>query len=115
MGLGLHQFAYWGDPSRHYTRARGRGFEQELAAQGFECHQLGVDVKRLGKMQDRWKTLRRVMDPQLKGLPKPIGILAKDDIAAATLIQACQRIGYNVPDEVEIDRHEWKGSDPLDS
>ena len=42
------------------------------------------------------------MDPQLKALPKPIGILAKDDIAAATLIHACQRLGFRVPDDVAI-------------
>lgn len=102
VGLGLRHFAYWGDQSRAYSRARGRGFEEALALAGFTCHQLGVEVKRLGKLQDRWKTLRRLMDPQLRALPKPIGILAKDDIAAATIIASCQRLGFNVPDNVAV-------------
>ncbi len=102
MGLGLSEFAYWGDPSRYYSRERSKGFTLELEPAGFNCHQLGVEVSRLGRLQDRWRTLRRFMDPQLRQLPKPIGILAKDDIAAATLIQACQRLGYSVPDDVAV-------------
>jgi LacI family transcriptional regulator len=35
-------------------------------------------------------------------MPKPIGIMAKDDIAAATLVAACQRLGYRVPDDVAV-------------
>ncbi len=100
--LGLRQFAFWGDPSRNYSKARGRGFASELERCGFDCHQLGVEVGRLGKMKERWKTMRRIMDPQLRKLPKPIGLFSKDDIAAATLIQACQRLGFHVPDDVAI-------------
>ncbi len=102
VSLGLREFAFWGDPSRNYSRARVRGFEEVLSASGFPCHQLGVEVKRLGKLADRWKTLRRFMDPQLKALPKPVGILAKDDIAAATIIAACQRLGFRVPNDVAV-------------
>jgi LacI family transcriptional regulator len=102
LSLGLRNFAYWGDPSRRYSRARGRGFEQELELAKAHCHQLGIEVSRLGKLSERWRTLRQFMDPQLIALPKPIGILAKDDIAAATLIQACQRLGFRVPDEVAV-------------
>ncbi|MGK0187725.1 MAG: LacI family transcriptional regulator [Verrucomicrobiales bacterium] len=100
--LGLSNFAYWGDPSRYYSRLRARGFTQELENAGFHCHQLGVEVGKLGRINDRWVTLRQFMDPQLHDLPKPIGILAKDDIAAATLIQACQRLGYSVPDDIAV-------------
>ena len=102
LGLGLQEFAFWGDPSRYYSRERWQGFADELKGAGYHCHQLGVEVGRLGRLQDRWKTLRRFMDPQLRQLPKPIGILAKDDIAAATLIQACQRLGYSVPEDVAV-------------
>lgn len=102
IGLGLHDFAFWGDPSRRYSQLRQRGFVETLSEAGFSCQLLGVEVGRLGPMRERWKTMRRVMDPQLKRLPKPIGILAKDDIAAATLIQACHRLGYRVPDDVAV-------------
>mgnify|MGYP001268577030 CR=1 FL=1 len=102
LSLGLKNLAFWGDPSRRYSRARGRGFAQELELASIDCHQIGVEVGRLGKLSERWKTLRRFMDPQLKALPKPVGILAKDDIAAATLIQACQRLGFRVPDDVAV-------------
>ena len=102
LSLGLRNFAYWGDPSRRYSRARGRGFEQELELATAHCHQLGIEVSKLGKLSERWRTLRQFMDPQLKALPKPIGILAKDDIAAATLIHACQRLGFRVPDDVAV-------------
>lgn len=102
VSLGLQEFAYWGDQSRIYSRARGRGFEEVLAQSGYASHQLGIEVKRLGNLRDRWKTLRRFMDPQLRSLPKPVGILAKDDIAAATIIASCQRLGYRVPDDVAV-------------
>lgn len=101
-GIGLSEFAFWGDPSRYYSRLRGRGFTREIEKEGFTCHQLGVEVAKLGRITERWKTLRRYMDPQLRALPKPIGLFAKDDIAAATLIQACQRLGYSVPDDIAV-------------
>lgn len=101
-GLGLTEFAFWGDPSRRYSHARERGFATELAKAGFECRRLGVEVQRLGKMRERWKTMRHLMDPQLKTLPKPVGILAKDDIAAATIIQACHRLDFSVPNDIAV-------------
>ena len=39
---------------------------------------------------------------QLREVPKPIGIFTKDDIAAATVINACQHLGFSVPDDVAV-------------
>ncbi|MEM7383528.1 MAG: DNA-binding transcriptional regulator [Verrucomicrobiota bacterium] len=102
LGLGLRHFAYWGDQSRRYSLARGRGFVEVLEASGHECFQIGTEFGQLGAKEERWKNLRRRMLPQLETLPHPIGIFAKDDIAAATLINACQHLGYRVPDDVAI-------------
>ena len=53
IGLGLTDFASWGDPSRYYSLERSQGFVQELESEGFGCHQLGVQVSRLGRLEDR--------------------------------------------------------------
>jgi LacI family transcriptional regulator len=99
--LGLKHFAYWGDLSRKYSRERGAAFIAELKSRGYGCHEIGFETSKLPQHQ-KWVKVRDVMLAQLADLPKPIGIFARDDIAAATLSRACARLKLKIPDEVAL-------------
>ena len=101
MGLGLKRFAFWEDPGRVYSRERLAGFSKELARNNFTCDVIGVLSCEM-PLDRRADLVAAAMDRQLVKLPKPIGIFAKDDMAAMELIFSCQRLGITVPDEVAM-------------
>ena len=101
LGLGLRRFAFWDDPERLYSRERREGFAAELALHGFDCLVIGAVVHRMvatGKA-DR---LAMIMDRELAKLPHPVGLFAKDDLAAMEIIRSCGRLGLSVPGKVSV-------------
>lgn len=101
LELGLTRFAFWGDPSRHYSRERFAAFAGELERHGHPCRQLGFEISRLPPAR-KWHRVRRQMLAQLAGLETPLGLFGRDDIAAAALTSACARLGYRIPDEIAV-------------
>jgi len=99
--LGLKHFAFWGDPSRRYSRERHRAFGAELKSLGHSCFEIGFEISKQPQRQ-KWTKVHKVMVEQLADLPKPIGIFARDDISAAGLSRACAELGLNVPDDVAL-------------
>ena len=106
---GLQQFALY-CPSRaiHYSLTerpaatftrRARGFVESLRGSGYSCFIPDIGVG-FGNF------LSHVHHPQLiewlRGLPKPIGIMAVDDAHANDLAEACREAGIGVPDSVAI-------------
>lgn len=101
MELGLTRFAFWGDPSRRYSRDRAAAFAGELERHGFPCQQLGFEISKLPAAR-KWNRVRKEMLAQLAGLETPLGLFGRDDIAAAALTSACAQLGYRVPDDVAV-------------
>ena len=98
--LGLKHFAFWGDPLRRYSIERETSFAKELNKHGFEHTSLGFEVSRLPWAR-KWQRVRKEMLVQLKRLPDhPIGIFAKDDIAATGISNACASLGLAVPEKL---------------
>ena len=89
---GFRHFAYSGNPRFQWSRWRREHFTREVAAvtgaSPFECENSTGDDRRL----DAW----------LKALPKPVAILACNDQRGCAVLQACQRIGLAVPQEVAV-------------
>jgi len=101
VDIGLKHFAFLGDPSRNYSCERGSAFIDELKLLGHECHEIGFEISQLPPHQ-KWVKVREKMLSQLAELPKPIGIFARDDIAAAALSRACARLDLKIPDDVAL-------------
>lgn len=101
LELGLKRFAFWGDCSRVYSRQRGEAFAAELKHHGFECEQMGFEISKLPAAR-KWDKVRTEMLRQLSAIELPIGIFARDDIAAAALTSACEQLGMAVPDDVAV-------------
>ena len=101
LELGLKQFAFWGDPSRLYSRQRGQAFAAELKRKGFACRQMGFEISKLPAAK-KWEKVRGEMLKQLADVELPIGLFARDDIAAAAITSACAQLGLVVPDDVAV-------------
>ena len=90
---GFRHFASSGNPRFQWSRWRSEQFSREVVAAAgscdlFDCEDPARDDQRL----QAW----------LKALPKPVAILACNDQRGCTVLEACQRIGLVVPQEVAV-------------
>ena len=94
---GFRRFAFCELDS--FSRFRARRFEEQLAARGFPAEVFRVDLDQ----HDQWKGHdRRALEDWLTQLPKPIAILAHNDVRGRHLADACRRLQIEVPDQVAI-------------
>ena len=99
--MGIKNLAFWGDSKRNYSRARQAGFVDELGKMGKKCDILDCDVYSL-PFEKRWTYLGREMRRVVQRLPKPVALFAKDDLAARTIMQQCERLDIQVPNELAL-------------
>ncbi|MEC7812167.1 MAG: XylR family transcriptional regulator, partial [Verrucomicrobiota bacterium] len=101
LTLGLRHFSYWGDPSRAYSLERGQAFERRITGAGFDCINIQFEPDTL-PWEGRWVNVRKHIIRELRRLPKPIGIFAKDDMLGSNIIRICNEQGILVPGEVSV-------------
>lgn len=97
---GLTHFGYCGDPRYHWSNLRSRFFCEHLRAAGRSCHVYGAGRTRPVRQDEesefddigRW----------LSALPKPAGIMACYDVRGRQVLEACRRLGLQVPDDVAV-------------
>lgn len=98
IARGLEHFCYVGDSTRNYSNLRLKGFQQELERRGRAYKVIDVPISQTtGKR--RWQKIQRVMMEQLAHLPKPMGILTRDDMAAMNLLKVAERLQVQVPED----------------
>ncbi len=82
------------------SHIRRRPFVAEAAARKLPCHVFRVAYR------DRQKWVnerdRDELDAWLVGLPKPVGVLAHNDVRGRQIVDACRRTGLHVPTEVAV-------------
>jgi LacI family transcriptional regulator len=95
---GFHNFAFCDLTDTSYFRRRR--FEEQLAARRLECHVFQVNHAD----RDDWVfgRDRLRLERWLQQLPKPIGILAHNDVRGRHVVDACRRLGIGIPDEVAV-------------
>ena len=95
---GLRQFAFCGLDSGSWVRQRP--FEEAVRTAGCECHSFVVADGR----QSHWRTGRDAarVAAWLEQLPRPVGILAHNDIRGRQLIDIAADRGIAVPEEICI-------------
>lgn len=101
LSMGLKRFAFWGDPTRVYSRDREKGFRDTLKENGFECRVVYLEPDRF-PWDQRWQHIHNFLISELPKLKTPTGLFAKDDILAANIINACSELGLDVPDAISV-------------
>jgi LacI family transcriptional regulator len=103
---GFRQFAFCGFPGANYSDTRRRYFAQRIAEAGFKCHDYTppVRLRSIASFDHEQKGLIFEEDVAewIAQLPKPIGLLACNDIRGQQVLNACRQIGVAAPDEVAV-------------
>ena len=101
LGCGLPTLAFYGyPPSRTsgWSDERAESFRATVEAAGRPCH---VFTGRQGNAR-RWEALQQELMVWLDSLPKPVGLMACNDLRARHVLEACQRLGLAVPGDVAV-------------
>jgi LacI family transcriptional regulator len=99
---GYRNFGYFGSGLAHYSQMRLAGFRAAVERAGFEVHSCHVEY--LPRLSERasWKSVNSQVRQWLRGLVKPVAVLADHDVPAHDLADMCQLLGLCVPDDVAI-------------
>ncbi len=102
LGLGFRSFAYYGSRTVNFSRKREIGFRRRLESFGHRVANLHADFLPHPPFTQDWSRGDRQTERWLEQLPKPIGILASNDIPGRALCEHCRNAGIEVPQEVAI-------------
>ncbi len=97
---GLSSLGYYGlphTPTRGWSQRRGDAFMARVSAAGKRC-ELFISTHEA----TQWQALEKELVAWLAGLPKPVGIMACDDIRARHVLEACRQAGLQVPHDVAV-------------
>lgn len=102
MACRCPNFAFYGDPDFRVSRTRLEAFRTTLARDNFTCMESPIayhwEPHPYGAIRPQWSSIAKWMH----SLPKPVGIMAMDDMAARDLAGACLHGGLAVPDQIAI-------------
>jgi LacI family transcriptional regulator len=98
---GYHHFGFSGFANDGWSCERRDGFVEALALAGHTCHMHDVDYP--GDLTPIWDAKQiATMSAWLKKLPKPVSVMACNDMRALEVLGAAQSAGMLVPEEVAV-------------
>lgn len=100
LATGFTRFAYYGVKDMWYSQQRKAGFVNCLKQDGYDCSVLDSTVHFTASSP--WYRWMEVLDPWLRSLQPPVGILAVHDYRATMVVEACLRLGLRVPEDVGV-------------
>jgi LacI family transcriptional regulator len=101
LACGFEHLAFCGYPKSviaGWSAERAAAFRVAADAQERVCH---VFTGRIG-MARRWEDLQAELRSWLEALPKPIGLMACNDVRARHVLEACRGLGLRVPHDVAV-------------
>jgi len=97
---GFRNFAFCGDRQFAWSRGREDVFAAAVRERAGVCEVWNSATPE--RTAASWSTEHRRLGERVKGLPKPVGILACYDIQAQRLLDACRDVGTAVPEEAAV-------------
>jgi LacI family transcriptional regulator len=106
MQRDFNNFAFCGFVSANYSDIRGEFFKERLARAGFPCTiyqppEIAMNLQTL-ELEKRGLLFQEHLAHWLKSLPKPVGIMACNDIRGQQVMNACRRCNLTVPEELAV-------------
>ncbi|HSH93072.1 MAG TPA: DNA-binding transcriptional regulator [Roseimicrobium sp.] len=96
---GYRQFAGYSLHTESFFVARERNFVTAVESYGYACSLLAEETS---DSTTDWERSQSRLIGWLSNLPKPVGIFAANDQLGVRLLDACQRAGIAVPEEVAV-------------
>lgn len=98
---GYHHFAFSGFANNGWAQERRDGYVEALRLAGHTCHVSEVDYP--GDLTPIWDTKQiTTLGTWLKQLPKPVAVMACNDMRALQVLGAAQASDLLVPEEVAV-------------
>lgn len=94
---GFERFAFCTIEHERWVDWRREAFEQSLKNNGFECERFAMPRRSMS-----WERQRDRLAAWVATLPKPMAILAANDVCGLRLLEACRHIGVHVPEQVAV-------------
>jgi len=102
VARGFRNFGFVQYP-HFWSSDRRTGFEQVVAASGHQVaiYDLPFPSDATGG-PDIWEQQQRALVEWIRGLPKPVGVMTSTDLMGQQFLEACQRAGVIVPEQVAV-------------
>jgi LacI family transcriptional regulator len=99
---GFRHFAFCQYADEFWSIHRRDGYQTTLAEKGFDCalHEMPIPEKTGGP--EIWEQQQLRLAQWLSELPKPVGVMATNDLMGQQLLEACQRLRIRVPETVAV-------------
>lgn len=103
---GFRHYAFCGFVGANYSDKRSQFFQERLAQAGFSCQvyrppKHGLEAQTIG-YERHGLLFQEDLTHWLTALPKPIGIMACNDIRGQQILNLCRQLDLAVPEEVAI-------------
>lgn len=103
---GFHHFAFWGFAGADYSERRESILKEQLAQRKATLHVYSPTPR----SRKGWTIEYEQLEPELeqngvrwlRKLPKPIAVMACNDIAGQQVLEVCRLAGLRVPDQVAV-------------
>lgn len=97
---GLRNFAFCGFRDETWSAERHAGFRQCVAEAGHSCAL--YESAWIGQQAPAWDQDQNRLGRWLQRLPKPVGVMACNDLRGQQVLNACHRVGVAVPEEAAV-------------
>lgn len=94
----FRRLAFCGDDRFNWSRWRCEHFQKAAAEAGATCSVYKPSPRALAD----WDTMENEIGQWLLSLARPVGVMACYDIRARHVLDACRRVGLEVPDQVAV-------------
>ncbi|MFV1994387.1 MAG: substrate-binding domain-containing protein [Verrucomicrobiales bacterium] len=99
LNRGYRDFAVYSLDTETFFQERVENFVATVEAKGFRCDLL---PSRGGRDPRDWEKSQARLVQWLGALPRPVGVFATNDQLGVRVLDACQRAGIAVPEEVAV-------------
>lgn len=97
---GLGHFAFCGFAGQSWSEGRRDGFRARVAVEGLEVSV--YESRGFGSASLPWEQEQADIGRWLRKLPKPLGVMACNDMRGQHVLDACQRGNLAVPEEIAV-------------
>lgn len=100
---GFTNFCFYSDANNWSYEERGHGFIRTLAESGLDCEWLRwLESPAYATGKQEWRRKRKWLAAQMKQAPKPLAVFAANDQQALDVIESCESVGIQIPEDVAI-------------
>jgi LacI family transcriptional regulator len=96
---GFRNYAFVGVANRIWSNRREESFRAAIQKAGFDLH---VYPQPRRKADRQWDREQATLEDWLRGLPKPLGLMACNDDRGRQVMEACRGAGLLVPEQAAI-------------